>query len=855
MRTWVPIQAVWISFLWTSAQTLPELEAVRTERPPVVDGYLEPLWEGAAVAGDFRILGTGKPASQETRVYLLYDDDSLYVAFRCREDRMGDIRARVRRHDGRVWEDDCVEVFLAPFPDTSLYFHFLVNVLGTRREEMGRDARWGMHWRAAVWKGEGEWTAEMAIPFRELGLTSEVGGTWRANFCREEYPHGELSTWSPCRKSFHEPESFGTISGLRLDFAGMAKGTLSVGIARLDSALGVLREELSPKLYPSETRLAVQICRAKKELALVREGLRRSRTRRQVGIREARYRALAEELPRLEREVALALLARKVPGERRTLGYALCRESPMVKVRPDRPYRGEPADTLRLYAALGEYEPAQVVVVAFGDSLRKVKAEISDLVGPGRIGGRNLGLRLVGFVRVREPSAGSYEEPGLFPDPLLPFEPFDLPRGEVRSLWLTVHVPEDARPGVYRGVLTVNPEDKPSTELPVVLRVWDFRIPRRPHLRNWFQVMPYWIVRWYGEERREEMLGKFRMELLSHRASPLDVASPVVRVEGNSVRMDWSYFDREIEFYLKHGLTGFNVWWARVPGGWGGRVDKFEDEGERRISERILRETERHLREKGWLDLAYVFVIDEPTVLNFPQVKESLGFVKEVAPGLRTQLTLGYGATEWRPGEEERPAYEDLVGYVDIWVPHIDCFHPEFFEERKAAGEEVWLYVCIGARHPYPNIWAIDYPGVEHRVLFWMLWKYGIQGFLYWAVNCWKVDVWKDPMSYPGGNGDGSLLYPGPEGPVPSLRWELVREGIEDYEYLYLLHKALGRKGLDPKLKARGERLLDVREICSSFTEYTRDPEVLEARRLEIGELLERLYGRGDDTRCSGGGS
>jgi len=113
--------------------------------------------------------------------------------------------------------------------------------------------------------------------------------------------------------------------------------------------------------------------------------------------------------------------------------YALCQESPMVKVRPDRPYRGAPTDTLRLYAARREYEPAQVVVAAFGDSLKAVRAEVSDLVGPGRIGRENIDLRLVEFVRVRKPSAGSYEGPGLY-------------------------VLEDAPAGEYGGRLAVRPE-------------------------------------------------------------------------------------------------------------------------------------------------------------------------------------------------------------------------------------------------------------------------------------------------------------------------------------------------------------------------------------------------------------
>ena len=87
--------------------------------------------------------------------------------------------------------------------------------------------------------------------------------------------------------------------------------------------------------------------------------------------------------------------------------------------------------------------------------------------------------------------------------------------------------------------------------------------------------------------------------------------------------------------------------------------------------------------------------------------------------------------------------------------------------------------------------------------------------FLYWAANFWNQtpDPWLDPVTYISGfdcsggwvlNGEGSLIYPGDQtkrytgqpdviGPVSSIRMELLREGIEDYEYLWML-KDLGDK-------------------------------------------------------------
>jgi len=279
------------------------------------------------------------------------------------------------------------------------------------------------------------------------------------------------------------------------------------------------------------------------------------------------------------------------------------------------------------------------------------------------------------------------------------------------------------------------------------------------------------------------------------------------------------------------------VHWARVPGGWG-TVAGLGDENQRRVSAEILRQTEEHLAAKGWLDMAYLYVIDEPGADAFGGVKQVFEFVHNAAPRLKRLLTYGYGAS--RPIEPGKPRYAELAGFVDIHVPHSDCFEPVYLAGRRKLGEEIWAYVCISAQRPYLNCWGIDYPGTSPRVLFWQLHRYGITGFLYWAINYWEKDPWKDPMTYPGGNADGSLLYPGGEGPVDSLRWEATRDGIEDYDYLELAARRA------EELRAAGkdrvaQRLLAAcaaDDVTSDWTTYTEDPAVVTARRRAIAQAL-----------------
>lgn len=174
-------------------------------------------------------------------------------------------------------------------------------------------------------------------------------------------------------------------------------------------------------------------------------------------------------------------------------------------------------------------------------------------------------------------------------------------------------------------------------------------------------------------------------------------------------------------------------------------------------------------------------------------------------------------------------------------MPHLDCFDPRFLDTlRGKDNNEIWDYICISGQLPYPNMWAIDYPGVVNRVVYWQLWQQRIQGFLYWATAYWQKNVWEDPLSYPGGNGDGSLLYWGKEGPVNSIRYELVRDGTEDYDMLARLSD-LAKTTKDAALRRAAERLLDLSDATPEFTKFPSDPQVLEARRLAVAEMVERL--------------
>ena len=84
--------------------------------------------------------------------------------------------------------------------------------------------------------------------------------------------------------------------------------------------------------------------------------------------------------------------------------------------------------------------------------------------------------------------------------------------------------------------------------------------------------------------------------------------------------------------------------------------------------------------------------------------------------------------------------------------------------------------------------------------------------------------------------GNGVLVYPGHglgiEEPLSSLRLELVRDGIEDYEYLTIFEKLYGEDALE----------LMIKQITTSLGSYTTDEELFTQVRISLGLLIEKAY-------------
>jgi hypothetical protein len=271
---------------------------------------------------------------------------------------------------------------------------------------------------------------------------------------------------------------------------------------------------------------------------------------------------------------------------------------------------------------------------------------------------------------------------------------------------------------------------------------------------------------------------------------------------------------------------------------------------------------QEHLRERGWLEEAFVYWFDEPDPKDYAFVMNGFRKLEESGPDIRRMLT-----------EQVEDA---LVGGPNLWCPVSNNYDHEDAELRRQKGDDFWWYVCTGPKEPYCTLF-IDHPATELRVWLWQTWQRKISGILVWQSNYWTSDAaypdslqnpYEDPMGWtsgyfteskariPWGNGDGRFIYP-PEsaadgtqeetvldGPVDSIRWEMLRDGIEDYEYFCILQALLREKGqkLRTGERKRMELLLNVPEAVSSdMTSFTKDPEPLERHRVDLAHAIEKL--------------
>ncbi len=597
---------------------------------------------------------------------------------------------------------------------------------------------------------------------------------------------------------------------------------------------------------------------------------RNSLTLQQQTELEAALRALRDRIDR----AGLRLRAAAASGPPRS--FVVTPVSSLWKVHPDDlSFPALPA--AHLDCCRNEWQSLQLVVQPITERSLDLTANNSDLKSPGgMISAGEVDIRPIGFVPAVNPLAPS-EGKRLWPDILGP--PLAIKRGTVddrvesgsvkappagtQPLWVSVHVPTNTPPGEYAGEikLTNGNEAPVVVQLSVTVHRTVLPDPAKFHFCLDVWQAPESIAAQYGVERWSarhwQLLRPYLQDLAAHGQRLATVGRAMFdwrRDEQGKPAFHYEVFDRYVALCREVGIDGgieylgmFNpgggtvLTWANADGS---AQSATANPGEKTFDDAwsaFLADWAKHLADKGWLKNVFLCPADEPrdqpdlpALARFARCAE---LVHAASPEFKTTAAL-----------DSLDSAQKLAPVLDRMVFKLrdDVYSRDLAAKKRAEGGRVEAYVCC---HPdRPNTF-ITSPNLDTRVIPWLLFRENLGGLLRWSYTNWP----SDPRGKPEGDGtlppgDLFLVYPGPEGPFPSPRWEILRDGIEDYECLTLLRDAITQAHTAGR-KAEADRALAVLESSirtvagdgPALTTFTDDPAALTAARAQVLAALDAL--------------
>jgi len=387
---------------------------------------------------------------------------------------------------------------------------------------------------------------------------------------------------------------------------------------------------------------------------------------------------------------------------------------------------------------------------------------------------------------------------------------------ETRTLWLSVTVPQDAKPGIYKGEVNVKITSSNQTKeltLPYIINVskhkldaakdWDF------HLDLWQN--PYSSARYYDlEVFSKEHLEKIKpsMERLAN-AGQKNITTTLIYDPWNSQTFDkydamirwtkktdgsWHYdytlFDRWVEYMHELGVSDYINCYSMIP--WNLSFYYFDEATQQRQvlkanpSEKayedhwypFLKDFAAHLKKKGWFKKTTIAMDERP----MKDMQAAIGIIKKADPNFQISLA-GYYHPELS---------DDIIDYA---IPFYDTMAEDILASRKAKGYKTTAYTCC--TEIFPNTFTSS---GYHEPIYMIVntIQRGFDGYLRWAYDCWNGNPLEDTRFGSWAAGDTYLVYPENE---TSIRFEKLREGIQTVEKIKALRAILSKDGKTEELK------------------------------------------------------
>lgn len=473
----------------------------------------------------------------------------------------------------------------------------------------------------------------------------------------------------------------------------------------------------------------------------------------------------------------------------------------------------------------GEKVFAQAVISS-DTELEDVTLSVSDLSnGKSGIKSGNISVQFVSFVVSDLLDTTKYGQCGqrqdksewgevLVADVLDLKESMNIPAGRKQPVWITVNVPSNAKPGKYRGKLTVSSSNAKSRSLPVELIVSDHILPPDSdwafHLDLWqnpYSVARYENVPLWSDAHFEAMRPVMKMLADAGQKSVTttimnrpwngqtedafgSMVTKIRRIDGTWL-YDYTIFDRWVEFMFSLGIDKQINCYSMIP--WALEFDYYDQAtssnttiqatpGSQEYNEywgSFIADFARHLKSKGWFEKTMIAMDERP----MESMQAVLSLIRNIEPGFKISLAGNY----------HEPINYEIADFSEGFAPKKE-FPESAKAKRKELGLTTTIYTCCAEAHP--NMFVISDPD-EAAWLGWFAQAEGYDGYLRWAYNSWTLDPLTDTRFRTWPAGDCFVVYPGGRG---SVRFSKLVEGIQDFEKVRILRAQWQKEGNEAKL-------------------------------------------------------
>ncbi|MCF7567885.1 DUF4091 domain-containing protein [Sabulilitoribacter arenilitoris] len=453
------------------------------------------------------------------------------------------------------------------------------------------------------------------------------------------------------------------------------------------------------------------------------------------------------------------------------------------------------------------------LVLWSNDSINEVEVEISDFIDENgsKISKENTQISFVKYVITDEFAGGcGYRKPEDFASSLVAdaFEnvnSYVVKAQSTRPIWVTINVPEDAEAGTYKSAVTLNIKGQESKEFDFSLNVIDKVLPPATdwkfHLDLWQN--PYAVSRFHNVEPWSQEHWNLLKPLMKSLA---DAGQKVITVSLNKRPWggqtfdqfeamanwkkktdgtwvyDFTIFDNWVQFMMNLGIKKQISCYSMVP--WGNEFYYFDEAENKEIKIKappgtkayedlwipFLKAFKKHLVDKGWNGITRI-AMDER---GPEEMKAMLKLLNEYAPEFGVSFADNHKSYKLYPNELK-----------DMSVAFGHPVDEEDLEQRRENGYISTHYVCCS--DAFPNTFTFS-PPAEGVFIGWYTMAADFDGFLRWAYNSWVENPLQDSRFRTWPAGDTYQVYPGNRS---SIRFETLRDGIEDAEKIRILREEL----------------------------------------------------------------